>query len=354
MSSTAKAGVVDINAYRHRLANLPEERFIGSILWFSITGSVTYANGRRETLPVRVTHDWLERQFEDLDLDKRFLPPKIKAVDAFRKATSEASREYPLAQDGMSALLMVREVDYDTEQVVRHVVKEIKDRRGKKLDYDPQLATLKFMRGGRTHKGKRPGGEAFKWAIMRHVTGAERKTVEELIAEADARYKDLATNLHADAIRAVIRNYLTDLNAIAVKPSGGLYFVHMSRQKTVDALHELVKRIGQGCTFHQLPLLDTVDQREMLTDAFQTEVEDEVRKLNGDIATLNEKSKGGKVAVSKYAEVKARYDAVTERSEEYTRVLGLAQGRAGAALELALDAVMDLSGRLDITPKNKK
>lgn len=347
MSSTAKA-VVDLNSYRNRLANLPPERFVGSILWFSITGEVKYTNGRRETLPVRVTHDWLEAQFDDLDLDKRFLPPKIKAVDAFRKATSEATREYPLPQDGMSALLMVREVDYDAEQVVRHVVKEIKDRRGKKLDYDPQLATLKFLRGGRTAKGKRPGGEAFKWQIMRHVTGDERKMVQELIEEADARYKDLSTNLHADAIRAVVRNYLTDLNAIAVKPSGGVYFVHTSRQKTVDALHELVKRIGQGCTFHQLPLLDTVDQREMLTDAFQTEVEDEVRKLLGDIAATNEKVKGGKIPAGEYAKLKTRYDSVMERSDEYTRLLGLALGRAGSALELALDAVVDLSGRLDV------
>lgn len=346
--------VMDLQTYKDRLSGLDSSRFIGSILWFSITGSVTYVNGRRESRPVRVTHDQLEIWFDELGLDKKFLPPPIKAVDAFRKATSEVSREYPLDQDGMSATLMVREVDYDAEQVVRHVVKEVRDRRGKKLDYDPHLATLKFLRGGRTMKGKRAGGESFKSAVMNHVRDAERTNVENLLHEANERYKDLATNLHADAVRAVVRNYLTDLNAIAVKPSGGVYFVHLSRQPTVDALQELIKRVNQGCSFHQLPLLDTGEQREMLNDAFQTEVEDETRKLLADVAGFNDKvASGGKIPPTKYAEFQSRYQSILERSEEHTKVIGLAQGRAGAVLELAFDTLMDLSGRIDVGPSKR-
>lgn len=344
------APAIDLKTYEDRLSGLDKDRFIGSILWFSITGTVSYVNGRRESRPVRVTHDQLEQWFDELGLDKRFLPPPIKAVDAFRKATSEVSLEYEI-DDDKSATLMVREVAYDAEQVVRHVVKEVKDRRGQKLDYDPHLATLKFLRGGRTTKGKRPGGETFKTATMNHVVNEERDRVEALLHEANAKYKDLATNLHADAIRAVIRNYLTDLNAIAVKPSGGVYFVHLSRQPTVDALQELIKRVSQGCTFHQLPLLDTGEQREMLNDAFQNEVEDEVRKLMGDIAAYNEKVKAGKVPSTKYAEFQMRYQAILDRSEEHTREIGLAQGRAGAVLELAFDSLVDLSGRIDTGKK---
>lgn len=343
------ATVTSISQYKDRLSGLPDDRFVGSILWFSISGEVHYMNGKRESRPVRVTHDQLEKWFDELDLDPSFLPPKIKAVDAFRKATSEAQREYEVdPQTGVCATLMIREVMYDAEQVVRHVVKEMRDPRGQKLEYEPHIATLKFLRGGRTAKGKRPGGEAFKHAIMRSVDQQDRDEAEKLIEHAVDKYKDLSSNLHADAIRAVIRNYLGSLNAIAVKPSGGVYFVHMSRQKTVDALQELVRRIGQGCSFHQLPLLDTQDQREMLTEAFQTEVEDEVRNLLKDVAALNDKTKGGKVPQSKYAEFNVRYQSIVERSEEYTRVLGLAQGRAGASLELALDGVMDMATRLEL------
>lgn len=344
------ASVTNLSQYKDRLAGLPSDRFVGSVLWFSITGTVQYDNHKRVNIPVRITHDQLEKWFDELDLDPDYLPPRIKAVDAFRRSTTESQREYPVdPKTGVMATLMVREVTYDNEQVVRHVVKEVRDPRGQKLDYQPHMATLKFVRGGRTAKGKRPGGEAFKHAILQGVTGQDRKQVEDLIENAVERYKDLSTNLHADAIRAVIRNYLTSLNAISVKPSGGVYFVHMSRQKTVDALQELVQRIGQGCSFHQLPLLDTVDQREMLTEAFQTEVEDEVRGLLKDVAGLNDKIGGtGKIPQSKYTELNLRYQSIVERSEEYTRVLGLAQGRAGSALELALDGIMDMTGRLDL------
>lgn len=350
MAQSGNAAVTNLAQYKDRLAGLPQDRFVGSILWFSIAGTVTYTNGKRENLPVRITHDQLAKWFDELDLDPAYLPPKIKAVDAFRRATTESQREYPVdPKKGITATLMIREVTYDNEQVVRHVVKEVRDPQGQKLDYQPHMATLKFMRGGRTAKGKRPGGEAFKHSILTNVQGNDRKQVEALVENAVERYRDLSTNLHADAIRAVIRNYLTSLNAISVKPSGGVYFVHMSRQATVDSLQQLVQRIGQGCSFHQLPLLDTVDQREMLTEAFQSEVEDEVRNLLKDVAILLDKAgSNGKIPQSKYADLNVRYQAIVERSEEYTRVLGLAQGRAGSALELALDGIMDMTSRLDL------
>ena len=233
------------------------------------------------------------------------------------------------------------------------------------------VGTLKFMRGARSAAGQRSSGHHYKTAVLTEMIeigvdgkptgvkvdfdGAERQRVLDLVAEFEQRYDDLAVNLQSDAIRAVVRNYLTDLNAIGVKPTGGVYFVASSRQRTLDNLQKLVERIGQGCTFHQVPLLDTHDQRAMLTEAFQLEVQDEVNKLLGEIAAANDKAKGkGKtINPTDYARFMERYKDILSRAEEYTRVLGLAQGRAGSALELALDAVMDMSGRLATGAKKK-
>src|SRR5664279_5307403 len=103
----------------------------------------------------------------------------------------------------------------------------------------------------------------------------------------------------------------------------------------------------------QFPLVNTHDSRQMLTEAFQSEVENACRELLAEIAALNEKARanGNRINVKKYAEMNGRYQEVLSRSEEYTRVLGLSQGRAGAALELAMDSVMDLATRLDIGGK---
>src|SRR4051812_2290698 len=116
--------VAELNAYRNRLAGIPANRFIGSILWFSLGGSkeVDLVAGTTSTSAVRVTHAQLVEWFTDLDLDDSFLPPQVKKVDAFRNATSQVSRQYDMAAEGVSATLMIREVTYDSEQVVRHIV----------------------------------------------------------------------------------------------------------------------------------------------------------------------------------------------------------------------------------------
>jgi hypothetical protein len=340
--------MIVLDDYRTKLAGLPAESFIGSILWFSITGMVERPDGRRTVVPVRVSHSQLEVWFDDLSLDTSFLPPKIKKVDAFRTASSAAKAEYPLGND-QYAELMVREVVSDAEHVVRHVMREVRDTRGQTLSYD-HMATLKFFRGGRTSTDKRHSGDHWKYNVLHGLAKVDLEQTEQLIADLNTRYTDLCANLQSSAIRGMIRNYLSSLNAIIVKPSGGVYFVHNSRQPTVDALQTLITRIGQGCTFYQFPLIDTPDSRLMLTDAFQSEVEDDCRLLLKDIAEINERSKstGGKVNVKKYADLNARYQEVVSRSEEYTRVLGLAQGRAASALELALDSVMEIAFRLDV------
>lgn len=349
--------------YTARLSGLDADKFVGSILWFSITGNVERADGQRTTVPVRVTHDQLEAWFDEFDLDKAFLPPRIKKVDAFRKASSEAKAEYAGPNEGQVTNLRVVEIDYNAEFVLRHVLRDVHDKRSQTTTTS-HVATLKFMRGGRTSAGKRHSTEHYKHTINNQLielgldqkqTGkrypleaVDRLQVETLITTFDVRYTDLSANLHSDAVRAVIRAYLTSLNAIGVKPSGGVYFVHTSRQRTVDSLQKLVKRVGQGCSFHQLPLLDTLDQREMLTEAFQSEVQDEVDKLLKDIAGANEKAKvkAGKISPTDYAKFMDRYQDILSRSEEYTRVLGLAQGRAGSALDTALEVVVDMAGRL--------
>jgi len=357
--------VTDLDTYRAQVASLAPDRIIGSILWFSITGTVDRADGRRTMLPVRVQHDVLTQWFTELDLDERFLPPKIKKIDAFRTATSNVKgTRYPL-NEYQEAEFLVTEIDANPEYVLRHIIREVRDKNAKHSTY-AHVATLKFFRGARTSAGKRHSMEHYK-ATINHTlvevgldgkkTGntypldaVDRMQVENLLANIEVAYTDLAANLHAQAIRAVIRNYLVHLNAIAVKPSGGVYFVHNSRQSTLNNLQELVKRIGQGCSFHQIPLPDTTEQREMLTEAFEAEVEDDCRLLQKEIAEVNDKArtKGGKITAAKYADLSARYADIVQRSEEYTRVLGLAQERAAIALENSLDLVMDLATRIDV------
>jgi hypothetical protein len=244
-------------------------------------------------------------------------------------------------------------------------MRDVTDHKGQ-VQVSAHVGTLKFWRGGRVAQGRRTGGESLKTSVLTTITeigydgkatgrtwslvGVDREQVTAFIEEIDRRYTDASANLDSNAIRAVVRNYVTSLNAIPCSASGGLYFVHMTKQKALDALQEFVRRIGQGCQFVQVPLLDTAESRDMLTEAFQSEVEEQCYALLDEIREFNEtvKAKGVKVTPRRYASLKARYDEIMSRSMEYTEALGLAQGRSAAALELALDSVVDIAERMEV------
>ena len=340
MSGTRRATVISLDTYKNRLAGIDPTKFVGSILWFSISGEVDKKDGKRSVAPVRVTREWMEDQFRDLNLDPKFLPDKLNPMNAFKRATTDARREYPLPEAGMSARLMVRDVTSDTERIVRHVIREVCDSKGEMLSYS-HVGTVVYNYNRKSSVN--PAINRIELQKLNAADTLDREYLESLFVQIEADYLDACVNLHSQAIRAILRNYLTSLNAIAVKPQGGVYFVHTTRQDAIDSLQTLVARIGQGCKFHQLPLLDTVEQREMLTDAFQDEVEHDVQVLLERIASYN---KAGKVQSTTYAALNEELTNITKRAHEYAELLGLAQGRAGAALDIALDSVIGLGTKV--------
>lgn len=340
--------VAALSSYRGRLAGLPEDAFIGSILWFSIAGEVVRDNGKRQVSPVRVSQDTLAKWWTELELDPAFLPPRIKRIDAFRNASSAVERKWN-EEDGRVATLYVDEVKFDAEQVVRQVLKRVTDSRREVIE-ESHVATLKFIRGGRTSKGKRHAGDHVKHAILSKVRGKDHDETESLINEFYERYEDLSTNLQAQAIRGILRSYLKHLNAISMRSSGGLYFVHKNNWPSLDGLQALVKRIGQGCLFDQFPLIESEQSRETVTAAFQAEIVEQTRLLLKKVADVNDQYRGKKIPGKKYAEINEDYQAVALRSAEYSDVVGLALEEAGDALELACQNVYALAARVDDSP----
>jgi hypothetical protein len=339
--SARRAAVVSLNDYKDRLSGIDPSKFVGQLLWFSISGEVDRKeNGKKQLTPVRVTRQWMADQFKKLQLDPKFLPDKLNPINAFKAVSTNARREYPLVEAGMTARLMVREVTTDGERIVRHVIREVCDSKGEMLSYD-HIGTLVLWR--KRKSATNTSSNHLDMIALNAADSLDREHLKALFDQIHTDYLDACVNLQSQAIRAILRNYLGSLNAIAVKPQGGVYFVHTTRQDAIDSLQTLVGRIGQGCKFHQLPLLDTIEQREMLTDAYQDEVEHDVQVLLERIAIAN---KAGGVRVSTYTLLNVELQNITNRAHEWAQLLGLAQGRAGAALELAFDSVAGLGTKL--------
>jgi hypothetical protein len=318
--------VTVLDDYREQIADLPADRFIGSITWYTVAASA-------------VTRDQLVDWFDELKLDPAHLPHPIKPVDAFRAASTDATAVYPLP-GGRRATLMVREVASTHDEVARHIMRETCDPQGRRLAYD-NVGDAVFHRN--------PARVELDLDLAA-LSADEQPHAETLCHSIRNRYTTMSTHLQAQALRAVVRSYLLSLRAVAVRPSGGVYFVHVSRHEALGQLETLVGRFSTASMLHSLPLVDTGKQRRMIGQAFADEVETTITGLVRRIAEENDRAARGTGTISAtvYQQLRAQYDDVVDRTREFTQILGQAEGRATAALELAINALCDMRARTTV------
>lgn len=331
---TTKTANEAFQQYQAHLAGMDEGAFIGSILYF-------------EFRQPKVTREDLERWFVELGLSDSYLPLPIKPIEAFKRATGvTAKHRYTLPGD-LEVELFVEHISTDDDRITRYIIRRVLDAKGKEIAYNT-VGEAVFYKAGRTTRQKGTGGESVKMQVVGSPDAVDEAEVRKFIDTMHKDYRFFYDHYYVQAIRDMVRNYITSLNAISVRSGGAVYFVHRSRWDTVNRLTELVNnKIGNGCRIHVMPLIDTDYQRDMLSEAYQDEVEQEVDKLLGKVAKVNESAKGKKVRPKDYAELQDAWQDLSSRSTEYTSIFNTRQERAATALEMALDALMEMATRID-------
>lgn len=256
-----------------------------------------------------VTPDRLALWFRELVLDESFLPNPIRAVDAFEKVTGPSGirSSYPLdgpdarprrrrRQDGKGreATLMIRHVRRDNQQIVRHLVREVRDEESVKLSYDVRLGECVFRRD--QAPSAQPGDGALlitpDYTEIRQLPPAEQDKVGQALNTIRTAYDRHRSYYTADRLRSVIRGYIEGINGIRVRPTGGVYFVHRAHAATLTGLRELVSRFGAGSHLSRVPIPDQDEMREMVIAAFTTRARDDLSKLAADIADAQRSATG--------------------------------------------------------------
>ncbi len=173
-----------------------------------------------------VTRDDLERWFGELGLDPAFVPPPIRPVDAFEKVSGPAGIRitYPLdpqppgrrrrrRQDGQGreATLMIRHVRRDSGQIVRHLVREVRDEAATRLSYDTRLAECVFHRDNPPPRTAQDRCTSLPTAPRSAPSQRTSRTrCRPMLAGIKGAYQRHCTYLTADRFRAVIKA-ITDL-----------------------------------------------------------------------------------------------------------------------------------------------
>ncbi|MER7129727.1 DUF6744 family protein [Streptosporangium saharense] len=253
----------------------------------------------------RVTPDQLALWVQQLGLDAAMLPGPIRAMDVFERVTGPKGvrASYPLADpastapggrrrrrptDGtaVEALLMVRHVRRDTDRIVRHLVREVRDETQTRLSYDARLAEIVFEYDRAPTAAIGDGSLAVKpnRAAIAGLPEAEQTRVQDLLADLEDTYRQGCHFLTGDRLRGMIRAYVEGLDAIRIRPTGGVYFVTREHSDTLSRLRELVARMGEGSHLSRIPLPDQGEMREMITNAYATRATSELQALALDIA----------------------------------------------------------------------
>lgn len=305
------------------LADKKEGGYLGRLLWFTITD-------------MKITREDLYNAFVDSGLSTRFLPKPINFRDAFRRASSECEVKGIFLEDGRSLNILVREVLMDRKRIVRQLVREIVDSKNRRLEYRA-VAELEVDENGDLHVSH-----------LDNLNKYEVKTINKI----ERNYKEAKIHYNGRHIREIVVNVLKELNPISVRPSGGVYFVPEKYADTVTALGKFAKYVAKyGTTGNytrvwNIPVVDTDEQRQMVTESLEDHVRVESEALLRELAEAM-KSKSGVTpnVVQTYVE---KLNKLKSMIKDYEEMLEEKIETVRVTLQFAEKGVKNLLDKMDV------
>lgn len=261
---------------------------------------------------VRITKDELVRLFKESGLSLEYLPSAVRAPDAFRRATQDIQTTVPKPlPDGTFEFLMVRDVVSDKDEIVRHLVREVRNSSKKVLSYK-HIGTMIFRRD-----------------MSDYITHSILPEADSLLAKSSSVYKEYMAYYTGKAMRDLVHKVIKSTTPVALKNFGALYFVSREHLPLMESLETFVKKINEfkvnaamyeyDTTFEVIPMLDLEKQRCMIFEKYESQVNGSVE---GTLTEMAEILNGGKTPSKG---VKAKYiDTVNELRvgiEKYEKLL---------------------------------
>lgn len=236
---------------------------LGHLIWFSVGD-------------LEITRQDIEDLAHKTNLPDRFLPPQIRPVDAFRRATAEVGGAISEGEE-ISESILVREVSSDKEGVTRHLVRETADKKNKRLSY-AHCGTFIYDRERESMRGT-----------------AYAEEVSPAVQKASVLFQKYKYYYTADHIRRMVKHALAECQSVPLRTSGAVYFVPKRYGERIRSLRDFVKCLsGENTEIHLMPVVDMEEQREMLEEKLRSHVTAEVTRigsaLGGNVDVLSVKS----------------------------------------------------------------
>lgn len=266
--------------YMIRAKATDETLFLGQLCWYSVTEA-------------KIPHQTVVQSLLRAGLTS-YLPRLPGDIDAFRRVCTANQRKRVQGFDpNVYNNYLVRKIGRGTNLVAR-IVREEVDSNTNELLFDTQLCLLSY---------DEPNAQIL-------VSGATSDRVANDIASKIVHDFQMERGmLNGYNVRETIRRTLRQHNATNVGgPNGGLYFVSKEHADTVSALISFAKDLGPSVSVNRLPLVDDMEQREMVRKAYESDSVQQIDRMIEDIVVTR--------AELKKADKKPKIDAVTTLTEE--------------------------------------
>lgn len=331
-----------VTDYAAAAASLPDDYFLGQIVSFTICEQDIELDAARDLL---ATHN----------LRTDTMRKRLRPIDAFKKAANEIAVKFDRDTMGEQHSLLVRPVGQDADESHRHIVFEraiFKAGQRRRVEHET-IWKLMYDRGTRQKDGTIVNDAIYveQQATIGGVTltGEEQTWVDTTIGvdgdKLKARFEHWRTHLDSHAMRTFVREYIVDLlGGISTKGnSGGQYFVQQKHAAELRDLMAFVKEIGSK--MHTIPLLDIVEQREMLAEAFINETMDDIR---AEMVELNKimSNPTRTITEATYDEKVAKAAVLLAKHKEYSGLLGRNLDQADTEIQFYKTQALSLFNRV--------
>ena len=296
---------------------------LGHLIWYSVKES-----------RIKITD--LRRIFTQIGISPDFIPEETSKINAFKRATSELSEEVEVEiEPGKTAVYMVRLKAKSDDELVKSIIKEIRDSTNKTLDYKEI---------GRAHFDK--DTEEVRYFDLEPDSQPITTQIKQL-------YSTYCSYLTGKQIRAVFHEIIQSMSPTLVRPSGAVYFIPYAHADMVQKMEVLSKELGAfGITdfesaFESIPLIDADKTRALVEVRFE---EQNTRDADRTLVELSKMLQGTDATPKTAAKYVEQVKAAKENIARYEGLLNKEMSVARMKVEVLDGQVQKLIEKIAQQP----
>jgi hypothetical protein len=273
-------------------------------------------------------------------IGEKYMPTPLTPRDAFRRATGRLEKKGIDLPNGTTLNLLVRPVTNSGADLVRHLVREIVDTNNRRLEYKP---VIEFTIGHGGHPRTRDLGP---------LGPAETPSLSEFTTY----FLQETSAYSAQFIRLIIQDFLKSVQALTVRPSGGVYFIPAFHWAQVETLKQFISALDQyqekgPSRAFTVPVISDDEQKTMVEISLQDQVTKASQEMMREAKTIiiTAKKKGKPIGAERFKTFVKHSREMSSLANTYRAFLGLEQDKLEGTLEVVAQTAEIMATNANIT-----